>query len=430
MRGLPARPFSGCGRTLLLIALTAATLRGADDSVRVQDFSLADVHPLLSEGAVEVAGFSLVPMAYHEGLVQLHPKLMLGAAVDTNVYADNTDRVADEYFEALAGLQGQVEFSENERAYTDCEIQARDFRKEKDREALTARLYGQIEQDIANGSQLQETVAYVRADDPLIESGYEVDHGDALVGAQYAYEGLDQRVTLRGDYENSRFYTGDSFFAPHAWDYDDYRGTFIYGYRKGEFSEFIVRLTADEFHYVEEDQFQSSVGGTAIVGWRGALTPKIAGTVGGGLEVRTFDHAFANDPSYQDQRVARPVGAASVKWDLEEGSFLALRAFSELLPSEVANADWNYGLALSGRYRLLINAALTGGVILSHERESGAATGQQLEQRDNRSVTGGVEYYLREGVGTRLIASFDDSHSRDYNTFQRWVVRAELAFAY
>jgi hypothetical protein len=413
-----------------LVLALAATAPASDDSVRVQDFSIADVHPILSEGTVQVKGFQLVPMAYHEGTLQLHPKFEAGVAEDSNVYADNTNRKQDQYLDSLAGVQGQIEFDENSRTYTDCEVEARDFRTEHNREALVARLYGQYEQDISNGSQVMGTAAYVRSDDPLVESGYEVDHGEAAGGAQYSYDGLASRITLRADYENARFYTGDSFFVPHAMDYDVYRATALYGFRKGEYSEFILRASADQFHYLNQDQFESSHGGSALAGWRGAFLPKLTGTVGAGIEVRQFTHPFNQDPNYNDKRVARPIGVASITWEIEEGTTATLRSWSELMPSEVSNAVWYYGVAGSGRYRLLINSALFGSVEISHQRESGTPAGLPLEQRDNRSLSAGIEYFLREGVGTRFYGEFDDSHSRDYNTFTRWTAHVELAVAY
>ncbi len=415
--------------TLLLLGFSCH-LVAVDDSVRIQDFSIADVHPMLSEGAVAVKGFSLVPMAYHEGLIQLHPKLMIGAGYDSNVFAASSGASSDEYLNTVAGVQGQVEFSETSRAYTDTEVEARDFRKEHTRAALVGRAYAQFEQDIANGSQIQATGSYVRSDDPLIESGYEVDHGEVVGGAQYSYEGIASRVTVRADYENARFYTGDAFFTPHSRDYDIYRGTVLYGFRKGEYSEFIIRLSVDTIRYLNHDAFQGGDGVSAIAGWRGAAAPKVAATLGVGIEARRFTNDFAGDPAYMDKRVARPVGLASLKWDLEEGSFLALRSFSELVPSEISNAMWYYGISTDLRYRLMINAAAIGSIQLSHSRESGAATGMQVEQRDDRSVSGGLEYFLREGVGTRVVVEYDNSRSHDYNSFTRWTARLEMAVAY
>jgi hypothetical protein len=427
----PARRWHRLAPTLLLLGGAAAPLAALqDDSVRIQDFTIAEAHPLIIEGQVQVKGFSLVPMAYHEGLVQLHPKLMVGAGYDSNVYADSSNRTSDEYLNTVAGVQGQVEFSENQRAYTDTEIEARDYRKEHNRAALVGRAYGQFEQDVSNGSQLQASGSYVRSDDPDLETGYEVDHGETQAGAQYAYDGLASRVLLRGDYENARFYTGDAFFTPHSRDYDIYRVTSVYGYRKGEASEFILRIAADSFHYLNEDQFEGSDGISALAGWRGALLPKVTSTLGAGIEARRFDNDFDQDPAYHDRQVARPIGVASVRWDLEESSFITLRAFSELLPSEVSNAEWYYGVGVSGRYRLLINAAALAGVNLGHAKESGSAAGVRLEQRDDESADAGLEYYLREGVGVRSLVEYDFSHSLDYNTFSRWTAKIEMALAY
>ena len=382
---------------------------------------------------VTIRDFALTPMGHltsRDNRLLIHPKAMIGAGYNSNIEASSSAEVADTYGEAVAGVEARYRIGDSQQVALDVEGETRVYRDETDNDLVGGRARGRYEIEDSGGMAYQALGGYARYDDPLIESGEQITRGVGSLGALAEWRGLRTRLALRGDWQNENFFEGAAGFGEDERDSDTLRASLTAGQSPAEEAEVFARLVGDTQVYAEDGgRFQDSTGLAGLIGWRGLVATRISLLVEAGVERRTYAGSFANDPSYDDELTA-PIGSAVLRWAWEAGSHIGARAYRSIISSITANAATLSGLEGDVRYRVRGKAALIAGGRVFLIEESGAASGQASEKRGTGQVWAGAEYFMRDGVGLRLVGRYEVSDSRTANDYERLSALLSLGFAY
>ena len=382
---------------------------------------------------VTIRDFTLVPLgnlAYRHNRLVMHPKAMIGAGYNSNVYATPDDEIADTYGEAIAGIEASYQIGVSQRVDVDVEGEGRAYLEETSRDLVGGRARARYELEDSQGMTYQASAGYARYDDPLIESGQQITRGAGSMGAMAGWQGSRNRLSLRGEWQNENFFEAGPGFGEDERDSDTVRTALVYGHGTGEEGEIFAKIMADTHRYAEySDQFQDSTGVAGLVGWQLTVATRIAMHVEAGVEHRAYDEISSDDPAYADD-ITAVIGAASLRWNWEAGSYVDVRAYRSITSSVSSNAAFLTGVDGDLRYRLREKTALVSGGKVYLLEQSGAATGQVVEKRGTGQARAGVEYLVRDGVGFRLVGTYEISKSRTENDYDRVSVLLSFGFAY
>lgn len=400
---------------LIALAGTVAAADGSEDTVTIRDFTIVPMGNL----------------SFHQDRVVVHPKAMVGAGYNSNVYAAPDNETADTYGEVVAGVETRYLIGDSQKLMLDLEGEGRGYHDETSRNLIGGRARGRYDIEDSQGMKYQVLGAYARYDDPLIETGQQIDRGASNLGGVAEWQGARNRLALRGEWQNENFFEAGTGFGEDERDSDTVRGTLTYGYGYAEDAEVFARLVVDALTYAEHGaRFQDSTGTAGLLGWRGVIATRISAIVEGGIQHRSYDDDFNRDPAFDDETVLRPIGSASMRWNWEQGSHIGVRASSTVDKSISSNAAYVTSGEVDVRYRLLEKAALIGSGQVSLLEQSGAAAGREIEKRGTIQVRAGGEYFLRDGLGLRLVGTYEDSMSKTANDYDRLGALLSLGFAY
>ena len=393
----------------------------------------APAHAVDETDTVTIRDFTLTPMGhltYRDNRLLIHPKAMIGAGYNSNIEASSSDQVSDAYGEAVAGIEARYLIGDSQQVTLDVEGEGRGYHEQSERDLVGGRARGRYEIEDSHGMSYRALGGYARYDDPLVESGEQITRGTGSLGALAEWRGLRTRISVSGDWQNENFFESGSRFGEDERDNDILRVSLAAGQSPAEGAELFVRVVGDSQDFVEgESRYQDSTGIAGLVGWRGLVATRITLLAEAGIERRTYAGAFANDPAYDDE-VTTPIGSAVLRWTWEAGSHIGARAYRSVISSISANAATLTGLDGDVRYRLREKAALIAGGKVYLIEQSGAASGELSEERGTGQVWAGAEYFIRDGVGVRLVGRYEASESRTANDYERLSALVSLGFAY
>jgi len=384
----------------------------------------ATVTALDAPPQVTVRDFALDPMgnlAFHDDRVVLHPKLLLGAGADSNVYATKTDRIQDCYFEALAGLEARYDIGDSQRLTGNLEIESKRWVKEEDRDMIGGR--GRLDwlHNDGAGLETRATAGYARIDDPLVESGVRIERGVGDGGIGVDWEGRTLRLA------GGLAFVGEKYFDDGInWTAEERRNQRLTadataGWRYASDAETYARIVGDAWRYPDEtSRFRNSNGVQALAGWRAAPSTRTKVLAELGVEYRAYSGYYLDDSNYGDDHTLTPAADLSAAYLWEEGSSATLHGYSHMVGSTTSNGSLLYGAAADLRYRLRTKAFLLAQVQTYHLTDSGSAVGVPVEERATNAGHLGAEYLLREGVAVRLIGGYEQSWAQLGEDYERW----------
>lgn len=384
-------------------------------------------------GTVTVGGFRLRPMGnlrFHEGRTELHPKAMAGIGYDSNVFAVERDETEDEFAELIAGAEGRYLGFERALITWDVELVGRTYDDVGSRDLLGGHAAARWERDATPEVDWSAEARYERVDDPLIDTGAQVERSRLDVDGAWTRTGLANRLELAAGYTMIEHHEGGRTFGAEERDSNEGRLWLTYGRRRAEHSELLAEATLAARAYEEEDPYQDFVAASFEAGWRGIVGTRVRIHALAGVAARVHDDDFAGDPAFDDETVVAPIGSLLVRWPYEAGSHLEFHGEHRLDDATSANAALVASGAARLRHRLRDRFALLAEAGLLHLRFSGSAAGAEDEERTTVRLGGGLEYFLRDGVGLRGTVTWDDSESETAQDYRRLIARLQLGIVY
>ncbi len=376
---------------------------------------------------VDVGGFSLVPMGnlvHADGASEWHPKALLGASWNSNVYGQEVAPVGDVIGRAIAGLEWRWHAAPAHLVVADAELEHQNYLTE---DALDLTGGRAALEWIREGPQLTTNVGASgsRNQDPLIESGELLVRDQAQAEAAAQWDTLTSRFSGRLFASSVDYREGGRFFNENQRDFVRFGTDLGYGLVRAQDSLIFVNLRLDRIAYSENTRYSDSNGARLLGGWRGLIGARATLEAGLGVDFRSYDAGAGMPP----QTTTRPAANLELRWPWEEGSQVRARVFSEVIDAAGGSGGWTYGGLVDGRWRLLINSYLFGDLGLTEIQGDPNVPGGTDEQRSIISAGAGAAYFLRDGIGTRLRVGWTDSTSSANTNYDRIIVALDLAVA-
>jgi hypothetical protein len=391
--------------------------------------SLALVLPLALQAAddVTIRDFSITPMGNLtalDGSLELHPKAKAGYAYDSNIYNAPSDKQHATFASGTVGLDLRWLATREDKVTLASEISGDRYPSHSDRNTYSGSAVAGIVHD---GPRIGGTAdaGYTRREDPLIETGERIRVNVYNADAQVDWKALVSTWSLGGKALREDYLEPFSGFS--ADDRDNDRGSAYvrYGWQYKDGSEIYGRLIGSRTRYYHDSNaFNNSTGLGGVLGWRYQAASKTSILAEAGAERRSYSDEFA--PTYDDRTAFAPIGSLAATYTWGERSDATLRGFSEIRDSMTANSALYYGISLGARQRVFTKAGVFGGVMLSNFADMAAAAGSDREQRITNTLNAGVEYRLRDGVALRLKTTYENSHARLGDDYDRYTVGLDL----
>ncbi len=270
---------------------------------------------------------------------------------------------------------------------------------------------------------------FVRLDDPIFDSGERAVHEEITAHGAYGRKDDLRDLGIELEYQRQDYLQGTAFFARQDMDRDLATLTARAGVLPVPDQEWYLGAILGYSHY-DVAFFNTSSRLTSFAGVDAAVGSRSHAALAIGASWWHFTRCFAGDPSYGDQEVVAPYLDASLYWSWVAGSDVHIAAFSHLLESLTSNAYWVIGSELGGQEHVLDDSSVFFTVQVFQARGSGAAAGQEVEVRTQKQATAGFTYVLHDGVVTHLEASYLDSASRTFISYNRLSATIDIAIVY
>lgn len=419
----PRAPFSSL---LCLLGASAGAVYAADgtaETVSVKDFALI---PLSSLG-------------FAERTVEVHPKALVGTGYDDNLYlnAPENDQTGAWYVRGVAGVDLRWLPNETDRVVFDGEVERSLYRDnpERDFTGVGSSVRGNHDGPLL---ALAGEAGYQRTQDPLVETRQIVPRDLWNIIVDGDYKGLLDTWTVGLRHEGVRYREDFSGYSADEASYGTIGAFARYGYQLAEEDELYARCDVDRIVYREDGAFNDSIGVRGVVGVQRGVGARTEALLEAGLAWRHYDDYFhAPDPIdptvtlYGDSRQAwGPSGKALLRYSWEELSAISLSASSEITDSLTANTAWYGSLGASLRQRLLTNCAALAGMQTYRFVDLDNIEGIEPESRTTNGANLGLEFFLRDGVGIRIMATYENSHARISESYERFTVFTDLAVVF
>lgn len=383
---------------------------------------------------VQVKDFSVRPMAnlaYSDDSLVLHPKVLVGVGYDSNVYTETTNENSGSFVEGMVGVVVDYRLNGHQSVVIDGEFETKNYLKKEndDGDLLGGRAaFDYRWQEEQNNAGLH--LGYDRFDDPLIQTGEQILRQAIDGNVTAAFSTSVVRTVVKVGAVATDYLEDASFFTKDSRDNNDITATVRVGYSEARDTFYYALLGYERISYDEDIQFNSSNSATGGLGLQVRLGERSTLTAEGGVTYRVYDHNFANNTAWDDEKVLAPYLNLAVRWPWEEGSHVGARLFSRLDESVTANAAWVYGGIFEGRLRMAQHTGLFGSVGAYQSKDSGSGSGLQAEERTTVEGQAGIEHELRRGVVVRAKGVYTDSDSKTSNDFSRSVLTLEVAAAF
>jgi hypothetical protein len=379
--------------------------------------------------AVNVEGFRLLPASGTAGW-EVHPKALLGVAWDDNP------------LQAVGGSAGDVQ----QRLALGCELRGQGeggWRLDLDAMLRAQRYARTVGRDHTGGNAL----ARLRHDGDTMRSVLEGSWERSTEAVAELPEQVDrQRFTvaarLAGDSRNASWSAGAAYStldyqrASAYFDADDRDQR-----RIGVTGSWLATGAADSLLGVEANAGQvdrpagspaNDYASATLVGrWRHAVGTRSAVDLRLGLDARQHDADSADLAANDDRTLLAPAASARLIWGWETRSWLILTASTGLVDGATleSNAARRDALELWGRLRLLDRLDLVSLGWYARREDSGALTGRPVEVVYDAYLRLGLDYRLRDGLGLRTWAAWQQRDSAAAGDYDRLLVALELVAA-
>ena len=382
---------------------------------------------------VQVKDIAVTPRANltaDDGTLTLHPKALLGAGYNSNIYAEEDNENDDSYLHYLAGLQADWRLSPHHSVALNGEFEGVNYSKSSSENAdLVGGLLGGDYRWREANNNAHIHAGYARFDDPLIESGEQILRQNIDGLAALTLQGAEVRTVVDFTATALDYLEDGTGFTAESRDNTVFRLTGRMGTTTARETFYYALLSGDVTDYKENIQFNDSTGITAGLGAQVRLGERSTLSAEGGIAYRSYADNFGGLNANDDKNVYAPYISIAARWPWENGSQVGLNIFSRIDESITANAAWVYGAQLDGRYRLLAHSGLFGSLGGYHSADSGQGAGT-TEERDTFEVAAGVDHEITKGLVGRLKASYTDSTAEISNDFTRFIVSFDLAVAF
>lgn len=388
-----------------------------------------------SDNPVRVKDLEVVPRANltaDDGTLRLHPKALLGAGFNSNIFAEADGEENDDFYvRGLAGLVADWRLGPHQQLTLDGELEALTYldSDNEDGDLVGGLLAGDYRWH-QTGTDVRVHAGYARFDDPLIQSGEQILRQTIDGSAMVTLQGTTVRTVIEAGATATDYLDDGLGFTDESRDSTLYRVIGRVGWTTARETFYYALLGIDFNDYWDNVQYNDSTGITAGVGAQVRLGERSVLTAEGGVTYRMYEDTYGGIDAYDDEDYYAPYVSVAALWPWESGSHLGLKLFSRVDESLTANAAWIYGLQVDGRYRLLAHSALIGSAAGYHSEDSGEGVGVPTEERDTVEAMVGVEHEIAKGVVGRLKGTYTDSDAEISNDFSRYIVALDFAVAY
>jgi len=367
-------------------------------------------------------------LIYNEGRLELHPKVILGLGYDSNVEAAPSNPDDDLYARGVAGILLYWLPAVADRFTADAYADAKRYLDRDDRDFTGGRLRLGWTRESALGPLAAVVADGLLFDDPLIETGRQVQRARYEGSAGYWLRGTSNAVRLAIGVIGEDYLEDAGVFDERERDYlrPQMTGEWWHGRADGP-TRLGLRGVVDRIDYRQGGSDYQDSAGVALHGLIShRFSPLVQLTGHFGVEMRRFANDFAEDPAFDDEQIIRPVGELLLRWDPEEYSRLDLGIASHVVPTIEANAAYLLQAWIHGRWRLQRSFGVVGELDVYQLERSGTATGASPQDLTMR-VRGGVEVWARAGLVIRALAGGDIGEPEIGDGYDRMLVTLDTA---
>lgn len=370
-------------------------------------------------------------LIYDEGRLELHPKLLLGLGYDSNIDATATDPDDDVYARGVAGVVVYWLPTIADRFTTDVQVDAKRYLDRDDRDFTGGRLRLGWTRESALGPLATVVADGMLVDDPLIETGRQVQRARYEGQAGWWMRGTSNVIRLGVGAVGEDFLEDAGVFDERERDYLRPQATIEWWYGRADGPTHLgLRLAGDRIDYRDDGSPYQDGSGVALIGLvRHFFTPLLQLNGYLGVEHRRYTDDFAANPGYDDQTITRPVAELLLRWDPEEYSRLDLGVGSLVVPTIEANAAYLMQVWMHGRWRLQRSLGVLAEVTLYALERSGTATGDAPADLTLR-VRAGVEIWARDGLVIRALGGTDIGEPENGAGYDRMLGTLDTVFVW
>jgi hypothetical protein len=370
-------------------------------------------------------------LIYDEGRVELHPKVLLGVGYDSNIDAVPTGGDQDFYARGLAGVLLHWLPLLADRFSLDGQIDAKRYHERGDRDFTGGRLRLGWTRESALGPVAAVLLDGMLVDDPLIETGRQVQRARHEGQANAWWRGSNNVFRLEAGMVGEDFLEDAGAFDQDERDYLRPRliGEWWYG-RSDAATRLGARVGADRIIYRQDGSDYQDGSGLAVVFlvthfFSSSL--QVNGHIG--VEHRIYDDDFAEDPAHDDQVITRPIGQLVLRWDPEEYSRVDVGVASLVVPTIGSNAAYLMQTWVHARWRLLRSFGVLGEADLISVERSGTSDGDPPLDFTIR-LRVGAELWARDGIAIRLLGGTDTGEPEGRDGYDRVIATLDTVFAW
>lgn len=370
-------------------------------------------------------------LIYDEGRLELHPKLLLGLGYDSNVDAAPSDPDDDVYARGVAGVLLYWLPAIADRFTVDAQIDAKRYLERDDRDFTGGRLRLGWTRESALGPLATVVADGMLVDDPLIETGRQVQRARYEGQAGWWLRGTSNAIRLGVGMVGEDFLEDAGVFDERERDYlrPQASAEWWYGRADGP-TRLGLRMMFDRIDYRQAGSDYQDGSGVALLGLvRHYLSPLLQVSGHLGVEHRRYADDFAGDPAYDDQTFTRPVGELMLRWDPEEYSRVDVGIGSLVVPTIEANAAYLIQAWVHGRWRLQRSLGVLAEVNVFDLQRSGTATGDQPRDLTLR-LRSGVEIWARDGLVIRALGGTDIGEPENGDGYNRLIGTLDTVFVW
>lgn len=370
-------------------------------------------------------------LIFEEGRLELHPKLLIGLGYDSNVDAVASGAEEDAYARGVAGLLVYWLPAIADRFSADVQVDARRYLERDDRDFTGGWVRLGWTRESAVGPLATVTADGMLVDDPLIETGRQVQRARYEGQTGWWMRGASNAIRLGAGVIGEDFLENAGVFDEHERDYLRPQAAveWWHGQAAGP-TRFGLRVMADQLHYHQSDsdyQDGTGVAVTALVTHYFAPLLQLNGHIG--VEHRQYDDDFAHNSAFDDQTITRPIGELLLRWDPEEYSRVDVGVASRVIPTVEANAAFLLHAWVHSRLRLRRTFGVLAEVDLYDLQRSGTAVGEGTRDKTFR-LRAGIEVWARDGLVIRALGGADFGEPEERDGYTRTVASIDTAFAW
>ena len=403
-------------RVLHLVPVLAAAvaLPAAEELVTVRDFSLRPA------GNVTLAN----------GTLSFHPKALLTAGYNSNVYSRENDVVGDQYGSIAAGVETRWAATDALTIAADLQFIGTAYADETNRNLsggtgnLTADWKGEVARAGAKAN-------YQRYDDPLVQTGERIKRENADGSLYLGWEGVDTKGQVSGGARSQRYLEdGENGSTADSRSNTGATGSARYAWVGGSNTELFGSVTAATYKYKDNTRLQDGTSVVPTVGIQTLLADRATLLVQGGVGIRTYSDEFATD--YDDQQVTTPEANVALQMPFTELTSVTVRGYATSDNGLTSNAYRLLGGGAQGKFGLTDRFGLFASGDVVKITDTASAPGVDAQDRLTTIGSAGAQFEAVRGLAFRLKATQTNSTLKagTGDDFKTTEVALDTAFAF